>query len=116
MSSHCLPSCPETCQNSDTSAGTESLGRCRTDSPRKDGPGPEGRSGLELEAGVEDVLHGSVATCPLASSLQGWGGGACRSRWVPGGAPSRVWAGFHDHSCGSLDGASPLLDLGHALR
>ena len=75
MSSHCLPSCPETCQNSDTSAGTESLGRCRTDSPRKDGPGPEGRSGLELEAGVEDVLHGSVATCPLASSLQGWGGG-----------------------------------------
>jgi hypothetical protein len=65
------------------SAGTESLGSCRTDFPRKDGPGPEGRWRLELEAGGADVLHGSVATCPLASALQGRGGGAVQDPMGP---------------------------------
>lgn len=65
------------------SAGTESLGSCRTDFPQKDGPGPEGRWRLELEAGGADVLHGSVATCPLASALQGWGGVAVQDPMGP---------------------------------
>lgn len=95
------------------SAGTESLGSCRTDFPWKDGPGPEGRWRLELEAGGADVLHGSVATCPLASALQGRGvgcagpGGSHGGAVLGCGAPLRVWAGVHDHSCGSLAGLPP---------